>query len=222
VVVNQIKSIVNSLDVSLEVTAVSELSDANEQTITFKCLRWIKLFKKLDGKTIKSISNNSVTLSGVETAYTMLSDFTLQRPTVLDGTLSNTKSEWDKFKGKESDKLPFVWLKSPTEETSNSTELITSNCELWFVHWSDWTKLNIDRQNESLRPLKSLLNEFLETIKRKRVPNVKGLANYSTYDYPKFGEMEKDGVKELLFNSTLSAIKLNISLQYFLKCCNFE
>jgi hypothetical protein len=100
VVVDQIQNIVNSLDVSLEVTAVSELSETNEQTITFKHLRWIKLFKKLDGKTIKSITNKSVTLSGVETAYTMLSVFTLQLPTVLNGTLSNTKSEWDKFKVK--------------------------------------------------------------------------------------------------------------------------
>ena len=221
-VVDQIQNIVNSLDVSLEVTAVSELSETNEQTITFKNLRWIKLFKKLDGKTIKSITNKSVTLSGVSVAYTMLSVFTLQLPTVLNGTLSNTKSEWDKFKGKESEKLPFIWLKSPTQTTSNPTELITANCELWFVHWSDWSKLNVDRQNESLRPLQALFNEFLETIRRKRVPNIKGFTNYSANDYPKFGEMEKNGVSSLLFNSTLSAIELNISLQYLDKCCNFE
>ena len=220
-VVDKIKDIVNSLDVSLEVTAVSTLVDG-EQTITFKCLKWIKLFKKLDGKTIKSVTNNAVTLQGVETAYTMLSVFTLQRPTVLDGTLSNTKSEWDKYKGKESDKLPFIWLKSPTQETSNPSELITANCELWFVHWSDWSKLNKDRQNEALRPLRSLFAEFKETIKRNRVPNVKGYTNYSLYDHPKFGEMEKNGASALLFNSTLSAFELNISLQYFEKCCNFE
>lgn len=211
--------VIDRLDNTLEILAVSAVV-AGQQTVTFRCLKWMKLYDTLNGRTIVSYNGNLVTFTiGAGQDFTMATEATLQNPLFLNGTLSNTKYEWDKFELNERAKLPFVWLVSPTRENfEEETPTKNSECQLWFVHWSDWNLLNVDRQDEAIKPLAALVREFIKTIERQ--PAIfESYDNYSTKDFPKFGTETATGVGKMLFNSTLSAIEMNINVNIFRNCC---
>lgn len=221
---NQIQNhVVARLDNSVKIIAVSAVVD-DKQTVTFSCLKWMKLFAFVNnGSTpvlIDSYFNNEVTFSIEEPSqeFFKASIVTIPRPIFLNGTLSNTKFEWNKFELDERNKLPFIWLVSPTQEVVNRHLTKRSQLRLWFVHWSDWSKLNVDRQSEAIEPLMMLVKEFVNTIERQG--NIfESYDNYTLKDFPKFGTETPNGIDKVIFDSTLSAIEMNIDVNIFVNCC---
>jgi hypothetical protein len=210
------KMIVDKLDLKLTVKTI------NDQEVTFKCLKWFKLYGFViynnEQLTPTEIDGNTLTF---DTEYTFTNAFSLKKPLFLCGTLSNTKEEWNRFESNERKKLPFIWLVSPTRSSKQNdrTTPIDLDLSLWFVHWSDWSKLNKDRQDEAIKPLLVLVNAFLEVIETDKNTFL-SYSGLDSSDFPKFGTTNKDGIEKKLFDSTLSAIELTMNLKVNAENCN--
>lgn len=223
------QEIINKLDNQLRVESFSAVAN-NEQTVTFCDIKWLKLYDFVYANNIKvdiqSIDGNTVVFAITTQSIDYQTLVLLQKPIFFNGTLSNTKYEWTKYLNddginSERDKLPFIWLVSPTDEITNGYEqgsLRTATCKLWFVHWSDWNLLNIDRQNEAIRPLYALVNAFQQSIVRN-ASVFKGFNQYTTRDFPKFGVENANGIEKQIFDSTLSAVEFDVNLEIFARYC---
>lgn len=219
------EEIIDKLDNVLEIVSVGTVAQG-KQYVTFSCIKWLKLYDHaiVNGLnySIDSINGNTVTflITNVNVAITNNSVVLVKKPLLFNGTLSNTKLEWSKFDTKERNKLPFIWLVSPTDETDNAINSTTLNYQLklWFVHWSDWNKLNADRQDEAIRPLKVLEKYFKEAIKNN-ASVFNSFTNQTTRDFPKFGTLGTNGIEKTIFDSTLSALEFDISLEIFKRYC---
>lgn len=220
--------VINQLDTSLEVLEFGNVVN-DTQEVRFCNDKWVKLFGLVYvdgvGVPVNSYNSENGTIILDVTAPNQIVSFasvvTLDRPKFFNGTLSNTRLEWDKFSLDEREKLPFIWLVSPTTERVNNKDTgisRESDLTLWFVHWSDWSKLNIDRQSEAVAPLMALKDEFVKTI--ERLTHIfEGYDNYSQKDFPKFGTETPSGTDRTLFNTTLSAIEVILSVKIFARYC---
>lgn len=217
--------ILDKMDTSVEVVEVGPVVNG-AQIVKFKCLRWMKLFDKIfvDGNEVYilefGVAFVKLDIPNPAGAVRLDSIVKLKTPLLLNGTLSNTKEEWSRFELDERNKLPFVWLVSPTYTTkaNKQTSLVKADVDLWFVHWSDWSKLNKDRQDEALRPLYVLLKEFNQAIE-KNLTDFDGYDGLNIGDYPKFGKRDSNGIEKTLFDSTLSAIHVQMKLNVRAKKC---
>lgn len=218
--------IIAGLDNTLAVKEVFPVIN-DRQKVRFCNNKWIKLFSGVfNGEAPVSIleyEGNDVIFEVSEEAqeFTLLSTVTIPKPIFFNGTLSNTKLEWAKFSNDERAKLPFIWLVSPTIETGNNRDTgiaKSSAMKLWFVHWSDWKKLNADRQDEAIRPLKTLEAAFIQSID-KHTAVFEGYDNFTSADYPKFGTTNPEGIDKVVFDSTLSAVELDITVRIFANYC---
>lgn len=204
------------LDNKLKATTI------NGQQVTFKCLKWFKLygFVIYNGQELKptAISGNTLTFN-TETEFS--DAFTLKLPLFLYGTLSNTKEEWNRFENDERKKLPFIWLVSPSSVRKSNDSTIANDLDLllWFVHWSDWSKLNNDRMSDAVKPLKSLVDAFVNVLDEHKGTFIE-YSGVEMRDFPKFGTTSKDGIEKKLFDSTLSAIELSINVKVNAENCN--
>ena len=220
--------IINDLDNRLTVLSVGGVT-SGQQSVEFCNIKWIKLYGFVTvGSTqyqVVSITGRTV-LFAIPTGgapFTLNSDVRINRPLLFDGTLSNTRVEWSEYDVNERDKLPFIWLVSPTETNTandNGQGLKTAVLKLWFIHWSDWSLLNADRQNEAVRPLYALYYEFMKTINRN-THIFEGYDNVSDRDFPKLGVLGANGVEKTVFDSTLSAIEVDLNVRIFKSCCDF-
>ena len=215
---------IDSRIVPIEVSAVAN----GRQIVQFKCLKWIKLFDVVynNGNEVNIISylpENRVVFQVDLPAlkFELSSIVTLKKPIFLTGTLSNTKYEWDRFELSEREKLPFIWLVSPTNrrKADSKSSTYSFNLDLWFVHWSNWEKLNADREDEAVKPLLILTEWFLKAIEsnKSKFTGYKGL---DLSEYPKFGKREKNGIESTLFNSTLSAVHCTVEISSYDDCCD--
>ena len=218
--------IIDKLDNTLTILSVSSVVDGL-QAVTFCSLKWIKCydFIMVGSNTYKvnAYNGNVVTfyVDSVENAITVNDIPVINRPLFFNGTLSNTKLEWNQYSINERAKLPFIWLVSPTDVITASPQngrTKTANCKLWFVHWSDWKKLNRDRQDEAIRPLMSIVDEFNNTIERQSAVFA-GYDNVTLRDFPKLGVETPNGIGKTLFDSTLSGIEYDSSLKIFHRYC---
>ena len=223
--------ILDYLDTSLKIKSIDDTT-ATTQDITFCCLKWLKLYDFIivDGinyEVIEYINNNSVRISlDGNSPLTLNSPVNIGTPQFFDGTLNVLTNEWVNFSNgnsrvKDKDKLPFVWLVSPTSEDfqagdTNIERLSTLN--LWFVHWSDWTKLNAYRQSESIKPLLALVDEFVEVIER-RTEVFETLESYNTRDFPMWGQESADGITQVITGSTLSAVEVGLTATILSRAC---
>lgn len=228
------QQIINQLDNFLEAIEFGEHDpETGLQNVTFCDLKWLKLYLDrlmINGNPykVKAINGNVVTILVGDEPLVGDEVFTLPLPMFLNGTLSNTKWEWSKYVdpttkvNAERDKLPFIWLVSPTEERIDSYDQgggITVVAKLWFVHWSDWKKLNIDRQDEAIKPLIALQREFMNTMLRFSYIFDGGSLDYSRRDFPKFGTENENGIDKAMFDSTLSAVELDVNFKVIGKYC---
>lgn len=226
--------VIDKLDNSLKAVEVGIFDDVNmQQSITFCDAKWLKLY--LDRLLINGVPHKIVEVISevqfvvqTDVELTILEIYSIPKPLLLNGTLSNTKWEWNKYvdptskQNKEREKLPFIWLISPTEEKisdygSGNTKTVVG--KFWFVHWSDWKKLNVDRQDEAIKPLIALTNEFINTMLRNGHIFVGESLSYSRRDFPKFGTENETGIEKALFDSTLSAVEIDMNFQMFNRYC---
>lgn len=218
--------IIANLDNTLAVKEVFPVIN-DRQKVLFCNKKWMQLFDGVfnDGTPVVILEYDGpyviFEVSEEAQEFTLLSTVTIPKPIFFNGTLSNTKLEWNKFSLDEKDKLPFIWLVSPTPEINNNKDTgiaKSSPMKLWFVHWSDWTKLNADRQDEAIRPLMALVKAFVDAID-KLTYIFEGYDNYTTTDFPKFGTQNVDGIENAIFDSTLSAVELDILVRIFANYC---
>lgn len=208
--------IINQMDTTVEIVEAGPVIQG-AQLVRFKCMRWMKLFDSffVNGGEVRILGYTIgfVRIEAVAPGLPAGTICNLKKPLFLNGTLSNTKEEWARFELNERNKLPFVWLVSPTyiDVKNDDVSYFTANIDLWFVHWSDWSKLNKDRQDEALRPLYSLLEAFLKVIENDKVKFI-GYNGLTQGDYPKFGKIDQNGTEKTIFDSTLSAIHVQSNL----------
>lgn len=218
VVSNIIKNeIVAKIDNRLNILSFENGTDGY-CTIQVECLKYIQLYKYIfinGQKTTYELIFGAIRLAG---SVDYSTEITLPIPLFLSGTLSNTKIEWTRFSNKEEDKLPFIWLNSPNADRTDSYGeggVTESQCELWFVHFSDWKKLNEDRINESIQPLQKLVKSFVSKIDHRFPP----YENYTTREFAKFVDEQSN---KLIFTSELCAVQLDINIKFFpYYCTNF-
>jgi hypothetical protein len=209
--------IVDRLDNELKIIRAGSWNSITQlQTVTFCDIKWLQLYGRfLEGQEVISITGNQVVLTS-PSALAQGEYLHIERPKFFHGTPYNTVQEWHDFTTQERDKLPFIWLVTPSNESYNnykSTVERVSSCQLFFVHWSDWQMLNQTRINETIAPLQRLVDSFVDAVDN----------NVSAFDflgdrgqrkeYPKFGRESSKGIEEVIMNSTLGAVKLDISLR---------
>lgn len=215
--------ILNEMDTTLTVTAFDAVV-AGTQRVKFCSPKWLALFWRVN------VGAESFAVSGpdVDGYYTLTTDTSVGFNTQIDlplpqffcGTLLNTKLEWARFSRKEKEKLPFVWLASPTIEVfggDSSPDSRNSDLDLWFVHYSDWGKLNADREDEAVKPLFSLLEAFTKALVAN--PLFESFTGPTTKDFPKFATETPQGAQDVVFDSTLSAVNAKINVSIFAKGC---
>jgi len=218
--------IIDKLDNVLTIKSVDP-AGGGTQKVYFCCIKWLKLYKTITSGDytylVDGVNGNSVKLiipTGAP-ALTIFDEPTLNRPLLLNGTMLNASQEWTKSTLSEPEKLPFIWLASPTLERLDPLDSgieKTSDLKLFFVHWSDWTQLNANRQADAVKPLMELVSAFRDAIDQ----NTTAFESYDGVDlrdYPKFGTMTDKGVDKTIFPSTLSAVEFDISLKLFRKYC---
>lgn len=228
--------VIDFLDNVLKVVAVEAPTGfPGTQRVKFCDNKWIKLYNKVTfgGNTIEVVKTNgeyqydedgfiNFTVEAAEEEFFLATKPTLQRPRLLDGTLSNTKLEWSAFWKKDrQNNLPFIWIVSPTNEVHRNLDSgigKESQLRIWFVYFSNWNKKNDYRQSKAIEPLFDLIKEFINTINR-RADVFEGYDNFITEDYPKFGIEGPNGVETTIFDENLSAVKMDISLRLFSKYC---
>ena len=223
------QDIISKFDLTLKVKSIgAEISGF--QAVEFCNPKWARLYKKLlvDGNLIDVdswVNDNTVKLVVGDIPFVGTESFEIFMPKYFNGTLSNTKWEWNKyvpqgdFQNKESNKLPFIWLVSPTlVRTDEYSQGGSQNAELnlWFVHWSDWQKLNNERQNSAVKPLQNMVDEFVR-VTRGNV--MFGDFSFTTSDYPKFGTEDATGITKAIFDSTLSAVQMDVTLKIVSTYC---
>lgn len=226
------EEIIDKLDNSLEIVSLEEpvtVGDLVTQEVTFCCLKWLKLYNQaFNSETeepfkVYSISGKTVKFELIEgnNAIELNTPLAIKKPILFNGTLLNTQLEWTKLTLDEREKLPFIWLESPTPETFGNDETgiaRTSACRLWFVHWSDWQLLNANRQAEAIKPLSSLVEEFIATIDRNTI-YFAGYDNFLMRDFPKFGTQAPNGAERSILSATLSALGVDISVKILKRYC---
>lgn len=224
------QEIIDKLDNTLIIDSVFPVDTVtNLQYVTFRCIKWLQLynFVTLNGIEYGVVSvnaNTGVVVFAIPTgapSFTVFHEPTLSRPLLLNGTLKNATEEWANLSLNEREKLPFIWLVSPTLERLaplDSGLAKTSDLKLWFVHWSDWTQKNITRQAEAIKPLMRLIQAFTDAIDANSVA-FEGYEGVDLRDFPKFGTLNEKGIDKVIFPSTLSAVEFDISLKLFRKYC---
>ena len=220
--------IVNKLNNTMRVLDAGVWSN-DTQELTFCGLKWLKLYDEFleDVIVIEYIDERTV-LVQTETPIEKGEMLTIQRPLFFEGTPYETISEWHNFvdangQNREDTKLPFIWLKTPTGDDwygFKSPMSRDSNLEVFFVHWSDWGKLNEDRVNKVIQPLMQLVAEFQNTINKNRTAFAPLENKGKTKGYPKFGNETPNGIENSIFESTLGAVKLEVEVTIKRgKCC---
>lgn len=209
--------IVDRLDNELKVIRAGTWSSITQlQTVTFCDLKWLSLYGKfIEGQDVISISGNQVVLTS-PTPLAQGEILHIEKPKFFHGTPYNTVQEWHDFTTNERDKLPFIWLVTPTTEKYNdykSTVERTSSCKVFFVHWSDWQMLNQNRVNETIAPLHRVVDSFLDAVNDNPSAFDTLQNNGTRKDFPKFGRESSKGIEEVIMNSTLGAVSLDIDLR---------
>lgn len=220
--------IVAKLDNTMRVTDVGVWAN-DTQELTFCGLKWLKLYDEfLQGYLVIDYVDENTVIIQTEVPIVKGEILTIQRPLFFHGTPYNTISEWHNFvdangQNREDAKLPFIWLKTPTRDEwygFKSPMSRDSNLEVFFVHWSDWGKLNEDRVNKVIQPLMQLVAEFQNTINKNRTAFAPLEDKGMTKGYPKFGNETPNGIEKTIFESTLGAVKLEIDIKIKRgKCC---
>lgn len=185
------------------------------QTIKLCSIKWLGLYNEfLSGEKVINISGESVDVE-TSTAFNVGDILEIKIPLFFHGNPYTTIEEWHNFSTQEKVKLPFIWYVTPSNETHNEPKQSikrTSDVKLFFVHWSNWQKLNNDRVSESIQPLQNLVEEFMHAS-RKNTAVFDGYDNYRTREFPKFGNTDSNGVTKVLMNSTLAGVELTTTLK---------
>lgn len=227
--------IIDRLDGVLKITEVGVYDfGTGTQPVKFCSTKWLDLYNSViffgdelevsgpDGSGFYTVQLAEAGNFPPNGSITVNSLITLKNPLLFVGTLLNTRVEWARFSKDEKEKLPFIWLTKPTSETfrgKNPSVERTSNLILWFVHWSDWGKLNADREQEAVRPIFELVEAFTKAITGNTSAFL-DFQEFSTEDFPKLATETPDGAENMIFNSTLSAVRVNISIDILVKNCN--
>jgi hypothetical protein len=207
--------IIPYLDNKLRVISTGAVIDGF-QNIQVCNVKWLQLYNQFtNGVVVNSISGNSVNVQ-VTTPIEVGQVLEIERPKFFHGTPLNTVQEWHEFSTNEKEKLPFIWLVTPTidnyQDRRNTIERI-STCKLFFVHWSNWLELNQNRVNDTIKPLNNLVDAFVTKLNNTPAILDRLDNNGTRKEYPKFGTETKKGIEEVIMNSTLGAISLDVNLK---------
>lgn len=208
------EQIIDRINNKVKIVAVGALVNG-VQNITLCNIKWLGLYNRFEsGQEVSNISGESADVA-TTTAFSVGDVLELPIPLFFHGNPYTTIEEWHNFSTQEKVKLPFIWYVTPSNETHNNKRMTikrTSDVKLFFVHWSDWNKLNNDRISESIQPLQNLVEEFMYAY-NKNTAVFDDYDNYKTREFPKFGNTDNNGVTKVLMNSTLAGVELTTTLK---------
>jgi hypothetical protein len=216
-IVQTIRDFVNSLDLSGRVLSLS--NDGTNTTLILENSYHLREFMQVsvDGTPHNVVSTdastNSIVIEGV-----LVSAFTYEvpKPFFFHGTNYFIGIEFDSKE--DVNKLPMFYLESLTREVwgnDDSQYITTPDFRFVFADWSNYAHW--------------LSDEFVE----KRLVGLRKLANafrVQALDYPKFGDIDKfdieqfyklgrikdkSGAVDSLFNHTLSAISMKVTIPIY-------
>jgi hypothetical protein len=154
------------------------------------------------------------------------SEIPLPIPLFFSGTQYVTVEEWHNFaketSNTEESKLPFIWLVTPYNQRfmgEYKTINYKNDCRVLFVHWSNWSGLNQERLENAIEPLRALAKSFVHTIIKNKAAFGKP-ESYTTRNHPRLGKESNQGIDQTIFQSTLAAVELKISIDLKNIVCN--
>ena len=217
------KQVVDKLNNKMRVLRVENIEgEENIQRVKFCNIKWLKLYNRfMDGQIVIDYDVDGWVFLQVDEPLKVGDILSIHIPLFFYGTPYNTMEEWHNFvdedgRNREDVKLPFIWLKTPSainQKDIRSPFKYSARMKLFFVHYSDWTKKNEFRVNQSIEPLNALKEEFIKAI-NNNVMYFNRLSNEGeSKDFPKFGKETEKGVEKTYFNSTLAGVMLDLSIE---------
>lgn len=210
---------------------VKEVVSTFGQQISFVRFCDYKYLEFYKGKSFGQYSINDISSSGVVsvTAGQLLNvgdEIPLPIPLFFSGTQYVTVEEWHRFAeetdNREESKLPFIWLVTPYNQRfmgEYKTINFKNDCRLLFVHWSNWSGLNEERLENAIDPLRALAKSFVHAIIKNKAAFGKP-ESYTTRNHPRLGKESNQGIEQTIFQSTLAAVELKISIDLKNIVCN--
>ena len=167
---------------------------------------------------VKIVLNTTVVDQGETTAI-------ITEPKFRHGTVARVNSELVNDLGKdESENYPLVFLLEELEIDYNINQVpyATSLIKLFFIdqtNYEDYT--TSEHHNNTVKPLKSLVSKFIESLKNNSSIEGELVDNFTTNLHPLLAYTDRDGYTVNILNDDLSAIQLTIELpiKKSNKCC---
>lgn len=219
---DHIKNIVDSIDCTIVVTSVEVVDSTNYKLFTAN-KKWATFGKLLSGLKIVVVGADYIQVETV--VAPIVGTFTLANPFFYFGTFLDTNMELVKEKAS-NNKLPFIYLHLNAPETyAGNLEMLdfSSDCAIYFMVDCDpknW--LTGDHIENAIKPMRSLLNEFIKQTKAYPKLNTPYEVSYTVNDYANFGEVQNNlGVVKKIFSDNISGSELLIKVG-FNKCVNCQ
>ena len=209
---------------------VKEVVSVNDLTsrVKFCDYKYLAIYqnKEFEGYQIGGfLEDGSIDITFI-TPLSIGSEIPLPIPLFFSGTQYVTVEEWHNFaketSNTEESKLPFIWLVTPYNQRfmgEHMTINYKNDCRVLFVHWSNWSGLNQERLENAIEPLRALARCFVHTILKNKAAFGKP-ESYTTRNHPRLGKESNQGVDQTIFQSTLAAVELKISIDLKNIVCN--
>lgn len=180
---------------------------------------------RIDGRNyevVEVLENESVTLKGgVEPPLT----FSMNPLYFFAGEVRETNIEMQISESDVNDRTPFVFVYDRFTEkrygSESSVEMEFTVRMFWLTqcNFEDWKQS--DHRNKAIKPMRSLIAEFVKYIDKTR--NINRVEDFNVVDHHNFGIYQSEkGQKALYFNDFLSGseliIKLSIMKNFECKC----
>lgn len=218
-IINIVGEIVADIDKTVKV-GKTYFPENREFRMDVCSLKWLKIGSViLDNQnrpsTVTQIGENYIVVHKDDPFVWTSKYFTIvQDIYYFKGSPLATNQEWKFFEKDETDKVPFVWLVSPTTEVfynngqANERE---SDLRLFFLDITSPTYTVQQHHDNVIKYLNAWIDAFLEVINKNR-RDFGRFDSYTLKEISRFGVETPQGVENNIIDSNLSAIELRFTL----------
>ena len=231
-IVSILENVLSELTPTVYVTGVVDNGDGTYtlSVCSSSYLRTGSIFE-VNGNTYKVVSFINDTTVVVKGGSPILGTFELRPPLFITDTPQGANNE-SKLRKTQLDRHPFIWLLEnfPTDfDNTKSNTVADARIRLFFldVAPSNQKWRNKDHRNECIKPMRNLVDDFLQAVQDKISGNFSAIGrNYTVTDRPRFGIYSSDrGNTQGILSESLSGVELDISIpiqDWASECCDCE
>jgi hypothetical protein len=180
-----------------------------------------------DYKVVSFVNNTTLVIQG---DVVLEGSFTLNPPLFITDTPQGANNELQ-LKNGDLDRHPFVWLLEnfpTTFNNTNSSTVADARVRLFFLdvaNSEEW--LNKDHRDECIKPMRNLIDTFINDLQRKISGKLSHKATpFTVTDRVRFGIYTTDrGNTESIITEDLSGVELDIIIpiqDYAIECCDCD